>query len=210
MSRWPLKDHNRLILKHLRSGDAIQKEAARCIDRIRVLQVLKPYAPLIVGTLPIDVHLPGSDVDIVCHVEAPRKFTALLKQAFGGLPSFAVRRETLQGHSAVVCAFGYRRTAFEIVGMPVETASQQAYVHLMVEADLLQIAGRSRACAAIRRLKRGGLKTEPAFAEHFKLAGEPYRAVARLWRGIDKPLDLQRVTLVTTARLALPAPSLKS
>jgi len=177
--RWPLADHNRLILKHLRLGDGVQRAAATSIARTGILRVLKPYAPLIVGTLPIDVHLPDSDVDVICHVKAPKAFMALLVQRFGDQPSFTLGRTTLQRKPAVVCSFRHRRTLFEIVGMPVATHTQRAYVHLMVEAALLQETG---AHAAIRRLKRQGLKTEPAFARHFKLAGDPYQAVARLWR----------------------------
>ena len=149
------------------------------------------------------MHLPDSDLDVICHVRAPKAFMALLVQRFGDLPSFALGRTTLQRKPAVVCSFRHQRTLFEIVGMPVAPHRHRAYVHLMVEADLLQETG---AHAAIRRLRRQGLKTEPAFARHFKLGGDPYQAVAKLWR--RKPVS--GVTLVTTARLALPVPSLKS
>jgi hypothetical protein len=176
---WPLADHNRLILEHLRRGDAVQRAAARSIARTGVLKLLKPYAPLIVGTLPLDVHLPESDVDVICHVRAPKTFMSLLVQRFGDLPQFTLGRTTLQRKPAVVCGFRHRHTQFEIVGMPVPTHTQRAYVHLMAEADLL---GASGAHAAIRRLKRRGLKTEPAFARHFRLGGDPYQAVAKLWR----------------------------
>ncbi|MBM3650722.1 MAG: DUF4269 domain-containing protein [Alphaproteobacteria bacterium] len=189
----------------------MQRAAATAITQTRILQVLEAYAPLIVGTLPIDVHLPGSDLDIVCCAKSPGKFKALLRQRFGAWPRFAVRTTTLQQHPAVVCRFTCGSTLFEIVGMPVETSRQRAYIHLMVEADLLRLAGR-RARVAIRRLKRQGLKTEPAIALCFGLGGKPYQAVEKLWRGNDQPLafDGQRVTLVTTARLARPLPSLKS
>jgi hypothetical protein len=140
---------------------------------------------LIVGTLPIDVHLRESDVGIICHVKAFRTFATLLERRLGNLPLFALRTTTLQRRPAVVCSFTHQDTPFEIVGMPVA------------------------ARAAIRRLRREGLKTEPAFARHFGLAGNPYQAVAGLWRGFDRPLNLHRVTRVTTARLAR-LPSLKS
>lgn len=188
-ARWPLKDHNRLILKHLQQGDGMQRAAARSVKQTRILKLLEPYTPLIVGTLPIDVHLPGSDLDIICQVKARATFAALLVRQFGKRPHFALRRTTLQKRPAIVCRFGHRDTLFEIVGMPIKTPSQRAYVHLMVEADLLNVGGRA-ARAAIRRLKHRGLKTEPAFAEYFGLGGKPYHAIAKLWRGIDRPLAI--------------------
>lgn len=139
--------------------------------------------------MPIDVHLLGSDLDIVCCVRSPDRFSSLLIERFYRRPFFELHRTKLQKRPAVVCRFRHHDTLFEIVGMPAATSAQQAYIHLIVEADLLRIGGRP-ARAAICRLKYRGFATEPAFALYFGLAGEPYQAVAKLWRGIDRPLDL--------------------
>ena len=86
-----------------------------------------------------------------------------------------------QRAAAVVCASMSVRTPVEIVGMPIDSAQQRAYVHLMAEAKLLEqggAQGSAKARAAVRRLKRQSLKTEPAFAQYFGLKGAPYVAVA--------------------------------
>ena len=60
---------------------------------------------------------------------------------------------------------------------------QYAYRHMIVEARLLKIGGPA-ARPAIRRLKREGRKTEPAFAHYFDLEGDPYETLLEL-DGLD-------------------------
>lgn len=62
--------------------------------------------------------------------------------------------------------------------MPVEVfaqarpvRAQRARRHLVAERRLLEAAGEGGA-EKIRRLKRRGVKTEPAFAEYFTLPGD--------------------------------------
>jgi hypothetical protein len=181
MPPWPLRHHNRLVLEVLSKGDARQRAAAKAVRRLKLLERLRRFRPLIVGTLPIDVHIPGSDLDVVCTIESSHRFIRLLGNEFGGQPGFSLGRIELQGHDSVACSFMSGSTPIEIVGMPVKSSQQRAYVHLMAEGELLEKGG-AKARAAIRRLKRQGLKTEPAFARHFGLRGDPYEAVARLWR----------------------------
>ena len=68
----------------------------------------------------------------------------------------------------------------------VPVAGQFACLHLLVEDRLLRLASEA-AREAIRQLKRDGLKTEPAFAHYFGLAGDPYEELARLaWAKEDE------------------------
>jgi hypothetical protein len=52
---------------------------------------------------------------------------------------------------------------------------------MVVEARLLSIGG-EEARREIRYLKRCGLKTEPAFARYFRLAGDPFEVLLELSR----------------------------
>lgn len=67
----------------------------------------------------------------------------------------------------------------EIFGQPLPVTEQNAYLHLLVEARLLSIGG-ERAKREIRRLKRAGLKTEPAFTRYFRFEGKPYQTLLQL------------------------------
>jgi hypothetical protein len=67
----------------------------------------------------------------------------------------------------------------EIVGQPLPVAAQQAFCHMVVEARLLRLGGEA-VRQKIRQLKLQGVKTEPAFAAVFGLAGEPYHTLFQL------------------------------
>lgn len=76
--------------------------------------------------------------------------------------------------------------SFRAGGFPVEVFGQlrpprrqTAYRHMVAEARLLAAAG-DGAREAVRRLKREGLATEPAFARHFRLTGDPYDRLLEL------------------------------
>jgi hypothetical protein len=58
---------------------------------------------------------------------------------------------------------------------------------MVVEARLLVIGG-EEARREIRRLKRCGLKTEPAFARYFQLAGDPFEVLLELSRLSEEEL----------------------
>jgi hypothetical protein len=58
---------------------------------------------------------------------------------------------------------------------------------MAVEARLLALGG-EEARVKIQELKRAGLKTEPAFAQYFQLAGNPYQALLHLAQRSDDEL----------------------
>jgi hypothetical protein len=69
----------------------------------------------------------------------------------------------------------------QVFGQPRPVIEQNAYRHMVVEGRLLAIGG-EKARQEIQRLKRNGLKTEPAFARYFNLQGDPYEVLLQLSR----------------------------
>ena len=78
----------------------------------------------------------------------------------------------------------------EVFGQPLPIDRQRGYRHLLVEARLLALGG-APLRHAVSTLRRGGLKTEPAFARALELDGDPYERLWTLsWREDD---DLRAV-----------------
>lgn len=176
--------------KHLQTGSAAQRQAYAVLKELRIMDVLAPYDPVLAGTFPLDLSIPGSDLDIICEVHDGQAFRRILTDAYGHLPGFAVRSAAKHGLPTVICSFSYRGFPVEIFGQPVPSRENRAYRHMAVEARLLALAG-AEAVEAIRRLKEGGLKTEPAFAEYFALPGDPYETLLTL--GDSPAQELERV-----------------
>jgi hypothetical protein len=67
----------------------------------------------------------------------------------------------------------------EVFGQALPVHAQAGFRHMVVEGRLLVLGG-ARLADRVRAAKRGGLKTEPAFAAVLGLDGDPYRAVLDL------------------------------
>jgi diadenosine tetraphosphate (Ap4A) HIT family hydrolase len=168
-----------LSLAYLREGTPRQRAAAAALAKLGVFEKLAAFGPLLAGTIPLDVDLPESDLDVLCEVHDLDAFEAAAQASFGHHDGFAAHRAEHQGLPTAVVRFQAEGFAFELFGQPLAAAEQQAFLHLLAEARLLA-AGTSDDREAIRTLKAEGLKTEPAFAERFALPGEPYATLRRL------------------------------
>lgn len=143
------------------------------LKSLHVFDILRDYHPVLAGTFPLGIDIPGSDVDIICAVHNIDEFENVVRAAFGQYAGFRVSRESVRGVPAIVVNFDYADFPIEIFGQPKPVTEQYAYRHLLVEERLLAIGGQA-ARDAIRTLKLEGMKTEPAFARYFNLSGDPY------------------------------------
>lgn len=159
------------------------RAARRVLAGLGLFETLAPFGPVLAGTFPLGVDVEGSDLDILCHAPDLGAFTCAAESAFGGEDGFRVGPARGVAPPAVVARFARDEYEIELFGQGVPVAEQAGFRHMIVEARLLAIGG-EEARAAIRALKRAGLKTEPAFARHFGIAGDPYAALLAL-HGLD-------------------------
>ncbi len=157
------------------------RRAQRALQALGLFDTLGAYTPVLAGTFPLGIDIPGSDLDIICEARDLAAFERTVIRAFGAQPGFRIARETIRGVESVIASFEYAGFPIEIFGQPRPVSEQNAVRHLRIEARLLAIGGRA-ARRAIRALKRAGLKTEPAFARYFRLKGNPYEALLELER----------------------------
>ncbi|UOQ69433.1 DUF4269 domain-containing protein [Hymenobacter volaticus] len=167
--------------QYLQNGNARQRRAYVVLKELAILTTLFPYDPIVVGTIPIDIDLPDSDVDIICHIlpENKETFKQLLRASYAHLPAFQLRELLIGGQESLVSSFFYEELQVEVFAQARPTAQQLAYRHMLVEYAVLQ-AGGEKWRTAVRHLKQLGLKTEPAFATLLQLAGDPYQALLLL------------------------------
>jgi hypothetical protein len=164
-------------ITYLRHGSAPQRQAFDLLQRHELLPRLRAYDPVLVGTFPLDLTVPGSDLDIICEVPDIPTFRQTLAE-FAAYPGYDVRTASTPG-PALVASFEVEGLAVEVFGQAQPTACQNGYRHLVVEARLLAAGGpalRQRVWA----LKASGMKTEPAFAHLLGLPGNPYHALLAL------------------------------
>jgi len=139
---------------------------------------LEPFQPTLVGTYPLGLHVEGSDLDIVCGCEDLDAFERALRTTLSSLGITDARIDRL-AVPAVVAAFEIGDVAIEIFGQTVPVCAQRGFQHMVIEGQLLVLGG-AGLHSRVRELKRGGMKTEPAFANVLGLAGDPYAALLEL------------------------------
>ncbi|MBI5650528.1 MAG: DUF4269 domain-containing protein [Chloroflexi bacterium] len=166
-------------ISYLLHGTPRQRQAYAALQNLRVMEILRAYSPVLVGTLPLDLDIAESDLDFLCAVYDHASFESQVRAAFAMQKNFALTRATINELPVVIAQFEFETFPFEIFGQPRPVAQQNGYRHLVVEARLLALGG-DAARAAIRTLKRAGIKTEPAFARYFHLAGDPYQTLLEL------------------------------
>lgn len=183
--------HQAFNLNTLKNGTERQQAAYGAIVRSGVMQALRPYTPVLAGTIPLDVDIPDSDLDILCYAPDLDAFAAEAEQQYGHIPTFNAQTKPINGHATYLVRFQAFDFDFELFAQAIPVEQQNGYVHMLIEHRLLALFPQSR--EPIRNLKRSGLKTEPAFAHHFKLIGDPYAVLLQLARLDDADL-LRRFT----------------
>ncbi|MBR0839340.1 DUF4269 domain-containing protein [Bradyrhizobium liaoningense] len=156
------------------------------IESSGVLEQLLAFDPRVVGTLPLGLSVPGSDVDIVCHASDPASFAAAIWRRYRSCDDFLLHQWTSAG-CPVIARFAWGGWPFEIFGAQRPVDEQQGWLHFEIERRLLALDdGRLR--NAVVRLRSKGAKTEPAFAAVLGIAGDPYRGLLDLVQETDDQL----------------------
>jgi hypothetical protein len=165
-------------INYLKNGNAQQKLAYVELNDLRLMEILKEYDPLLAGTIPINIDLPGSDLDIVCHCIDHKRFANAMIINFGSRKGFEIYTKPRKGIKTTVARFFGNHFPIEIFGQDIPSEKQAAFQHMLIECRILMEKGENFR-NDIRKLKQQGYKTEPAFAKLLKLEGDPYEALLR-------------------------------
>lgn len=164
-------------LAYLTVGTPRQQAAHACLESLAVPLHLAPYSPVLIGTLPLAIDTAQSDLDVACFAPDLAAFVGAIRGRYATMPGYRLKEHEVRGVPTVIAEFTGRGFDLQIFAQPQPVLAQYGFRHLVVESRLLALGG-DQARRAIHQLKQSGLKTEPAFAHYFGLAGDPYE---RLW-----------------------------
>ena len=137
--------------------------------------------PILVGTIPLGIDIENSDLDIVCQVYDFEEFKQILQDNFSAYRNFKIINKD---KDIIVCNFIENNMEIEIYASNIESDKSNGYRHMIIEYKLLKLYGKQFKEEVIK-LKREGLKTEPAFAKILNLNGNPY----------EKLLEFEKIIL---------------
>jgi hypothetical protein len=163
-------------IEYLLYGSELQRKGYAAIKNTNVLDTLYEFDPVLAGTLPLDIFIKGSDLDILCYAIDLSTFEKILITNFSEYSDFTIYKTEVKEINSVIARFHVLEFDFEIFGQPVPTRNQLAFRHLLVEDEILQTHGEEFKSKIIA-LKLSGMKTEPAFAHVLNLKGDPHESL---------------------------------
>ncbi len=151
------------------------------------------FSPCLSGTIPLDIHLENSDLDILCYGDLSliEKKSSLL---FKNYENFSFSYSIQQGLKSLQVNFIYKQLEVEIFAQSTPSQEQNANLHFLIEGRLLKIFGENLRQKIIE-LKQAGLKTEPAFGQIFQL-DEPYEDLKKIQKMDDMALKKRFRTFI--------------
>ncbi|AZA79595.1 DUF4269 domain-containing protein [Chryseobacterium sp. G0186] len=169
-------------IDYLKQGNERQKKAYEVLTKYSILEKLEPYSAVLVGTIPIEIDIESSDLDIICEVDLRLEEDFLEYLALSNLIPFDIDVKMdniiVNGEQSIVLNFVLDGFPIEIFGQNKPVTDQNAYRHMISEYKILQEKGEDFKQKIIK-LKRQGIKTEPAFGLLMNLEN-PYEDLLKL------------------------------
>jgi hypothetical protein len=160
-------------IDYLRTGNKKQRLVYDILTKNEIPIILQRFDPILVGTIPINIDIENSDLDIICYCKDPNEFTRIIKDNFSNADGFKIAEHHRNDLKAIIAWFKIDGFEIEIFAQEIPTKQQNAYRHMIIENKLLHERG-DLFRRKIIDLKRQGYKTEPAFAIALDLHGDPY------------------------------------
>lgn len=160
-------------IEYLKNGNQKQRNAFEVLTQHKILSNLAEFDPILVGTIPINIDIENSDLDIICYWKDKASFIEKIILFFEKEAGFAIREIFINDRDSVVANFKIEDFEIEVFGQNIPTKDQNGYRHMLIENEILQSKGNDFRSEIIK-LKQNGYKTEPAFAFLLGLKGDPY------------------------------------
>ncbi|MGX7668686.1 DUF4269 domain-containing protein [Flavobacterium pedocola] len=168
-------------LHYLADGNPLQQRSYEILTQHSIFETLKKYSPILIGTIPIDIAIENSDLDIACKWEDKTEFIQTIANRFSKYPDFKIKEVFIENLETVVASFFTDGFEIEIFGQNLPVKEQMGYRHMIIENRILKEKDDNFRRSVIE-LKRNGMKTEPAFAYLLGLNGDPYQALLSYYK----------------------------
>ena len=165
-------------LDYLKDGNEKQRRAHQVLASHSVIENLVGFDPLLIGTIPLNIDIEKSDLDIICCWKSKNLFIETLIENFAHYHGFLLTEKKIAGHETIIATFQIDQFEIEIFGQNRPTKQQEGYRHMMIEHKILSNNDETFRQKIIY-LKKTGLTTEQAFAKQLDLVGDPYQALMR-------------------------------
>ena len=81
-----------LNITYLSEGNPIQRQALSTIQTYKLWDILEPFDPVLAGTIPIEINVSNSDLDVLCCAADLELFGTLMDESFSEMPDFKMQK----------------------------------------------------------------------------------------------------------------------
>lgn len=182
-----MKNKDFTNINYLKHGNIKQQNAYKVLKNLDIFNVLKKFDPILVGTIPINIDIENSDLDIACEVQDFKEFQKLVEDRYSMHHKFHISNNSTDNEIILTVNFYVEGIEIEIYAQSLNSCKQNGYRHMVVEDRILRLGG-ERTREEIVILKKSGLKTEPAFARYLGIDGNPYDELLKMEEYSDKKI----------------------
>ena len=147
------------------------------LSELRLLERIRKFQPIVIGTPPLGIDVETSDIDIACSADDLHDFSETIESGFSKLV-VECKHMRVRGEPTACARLRSKGWDIELFCQAVPVEQQSGVRHFEIERRLLNLIPDLR--PRVLLLKKQGLKTEPAFAQLLGLSGDPYEAMLKL------------------------------
>jgi len=148
------------------------------VNDLQLMERLVDFSPTIIGTPPLGIATNQSDIDIACYASLLDHFERKVTMEFQQKQNYYCDHITTRNKPAMCAGFYSNCWDIEIFCQATPVENQWGVRHFQIEKRLLQLD--RQLIEPVLKLKKSGMKTEPAFARILGLSGDPYEAMLLL------------------------------
>jgi hypothetical protein len=92
-------------ISYLKGGTTRQKQAYQALTKHQLLLKPEGFQPILVGTIPLNINIENSDLDIICCFNDAHSFQKEIMTNFRNEKSFTIREQLILDRLAIVANF---------------------------------------------------------------------------------------------------------
>ena len=80
-------------ISYLKSGNTKQQKAYYTLTKLDIFNILKTYNPVLTGTIPIEIDIADSDLDIACFTNDYEEFKSILIKNYSNYNYISINKK---------------------------------------------------------------------------------------------------------------------
>src|SRR5690606_26901372 len=127
-------------ISYLKNGSPVQQNLYQILTSEKVFEKLNAFNPVLIGTFPLDITTPESDVDIACHVVDVESFRKIMFSCFGQREAYCFKGEMVRKKVVRIATFKLEGGPLAVYGENARLPDGGGSKHRLTEVDIMHLS----------------------------------------------------------------------